>query len=93
MSLYLLYSYPLYSYTAVAVSRTLLRLATARVSVHFKAADIVPGPLMLPDMTPEPLMNSGWRLQLAYVPPRRQTPWSRFSDSVNTGTGLAGEWR
>jgi hypothetical protein len=71
----------------------LLRLATTRVSVHFSAADIVPGPLMLPDMTPEPLMNSGWRLQLAYVPPRRQTPWSRFSDSVNTGTGLAGEWR
>ena len=56
----------------------------------------VPGPLMAerPGMRPEPLMNSGWRLQLVLVPARAPLAANRYSDamifsSVRAGSSLA----
>ena len=64
----------------------LLELAAERVLVDLPPEAFVAGPLMLtqPGMCPEPLMNSGWQLQLVLVP-QRATASSPFSESMTTG--------
>jgi len=69
----------------------LLELAAECVPVELPSEAFVPGPLMLdqPGMCPEPMMNSGWRLQLVLVPARTATE-SRFSASMTTGAVRVG---
>ena len=69
----------------------LLELAAECVPVDLPSEAFVPGPLMLdqPGMCPEPMMNSGWRLQLVLVPARTATE-SRFSASMTTGAVRVG---
>ena len=53
----------------------LLRMAAVRELVQLPDSAFIPGPLMLtmPGMQPEPLLNSGWQLQLVFVPARTTT--------------------
>ena len=50
-------------------------MAAVRELVQLPDSAFIPGPLMLtmPGMQPEPLLNSGWQLQLVFVPARTTT--------------------
>eukprot|EP01050_Picozoa_sp_SAG11_P017852 SAG11_NODE_2622_length_3167_cov_3.968057_2_plen_253_part_00 len=63
----------------------LRRLASDSMEVRLQTNDVVRGPLMLPDVTPEPLGNSGWRLLLVLVPARTAPQWSQYSDAMTIG--------
>ena len=64
----------------------LQRLAANAEFVELPESAFIPGPLMLtmPHIRPEPLMNSGWRLQLVFVP-ARTTMESPFSAAMTFG--------
>eukprot|EP01052_Picozoa_sp_SAG31_P047538 SAG31_NODE_9558_length_1258_cov_25.253667_2_plen_225_part_00 len=54
------------------------------VDVEFPASAFQRGALMLPDETPEPLGNRGWKLVVAFVPARGMAD-TLYSRALNTG--------
>jgi hypothetical protein len=73
----------------------MLRLATEAVPLELPAWAYVPGPLMQQreGMRPEPLLNSGWKMQLILVPARTSVTASRYSASMIFGSVQAGRSR
>ena len=69
----------------------LQRLMTACEPVQLPAWAFVPGPLMAQTvgMQPEPLLNSGWRLQLVFVGARAAVAESLYSEALIFSSVLA----
>ena len=67
----------------------LLNLAAERLPLALQPRHFIPGSLMRGGLLPEPLRNSGWRMQLVFVPARSATPWSQSLVGQTIGPGLA----